>query len=84
MYAMLTLNVFLPAESDGSETAIRRYSTKKVFLRISQNQPVPELFFYKVTGLGPVTLLKKRLQHDCFLFNFAMFLRTTFFTKQIK
>ena len=34
------------------------------------------LFFNKVAGLRPATLLKKRLWHSCFPVNFAKFLRT--------
>ena len=37
------------------------------------------LFFNKIAGLGPATLLKKRLWHRCFPVNFAKFLRTPFF-----
>ena len=36
------------------------------------------LFFNKVAGLRPTTLLKKRLWHRCFPMNFAKFLRTHF------
>ena len=36
------------------------------------------LFFNKVVGLRPVTLLKKRPWHKCFPVNFAKFLRTSF------
>ena len=36
------------------------------------------LFFNKVAGLGPATLLKRRLWHRCFAVNFAKFLRTPF------
>ena len=39
-------------------------------------------FFNKVTGLRPVTLLKKRLWHRCLPVNFTKFLRTVFFTSQ--
>ena len=34
------------------------------------------IFFNKVTGLRPATLLKKRLWHRCFPVNFEKFLRT--------
>ena len=37
------------------------------------------LFFNKVTALKPVTLLKKRISHRCFLVNFAKSLRTFFY-----
>ena len=36
------------------------------------------LFFNKVAGLRPATLLKKRLWHRCFPVNFAKILRTSF------
>ena len=48
------------------------------FHKIHRKTPVPGLFFNKVAGLRPATLLKKRLLHRCFLVNFAKFLRTPF------
>ena len=36
------------------------------------------LFYNKVAGPEPATLLKKRLWHRCFRMNFAKFLRTPF------
>ena len=36
------------------------------------------LFFSKVTGLWPATLVKKRLWHRCFPVNFKKFLRKPF------
>ena len=42
------------------------------------------LLFNKVAGLGPATLLKKRLWHRCFPANFAKFLRTPFFTEHLR
>ena len=41
------------------------------------------LFFNKVAGLRPATLLKKRLWHRCFPVNFAKLLRTTFFREHL-
>ena len=41
------------------------------------------LFFNKVAGLRPATLLKKRLWHRCFPVNFAKFLRTPFFIEHL-
>ena len=41
------------------------------------------LFFNKVAGLRPATLLKKRLWHRCFPVNFAKFLGTPFFTEHL-
>ena len=39
------------------------------------------LFFKKVAGLRPETLLKKRLWHGCFPVNFVELLRTPFFKR---
>ena len=36
------------------------------------------LFFNKIAGLSPATLLKKNLCHKCFPVNFAKILRTPF------
>ena len=41
------------------------------------------LFFNKVAGLKPATLLKKRHWHRCFPQNFAKFLRTPFFREHL-
>ena len=46
--------------------------------KIHKNTFVPEPFFYKVAGLRPATLLKKRLWHWCFPVNFTKFLRRPF------
>ena len=62
-------------------------SVKKVFLQILQNSQEKHLwqslFFNKVAGLRPATLLKKRLWHRCFPVNFAKFLRTPFLTEHL-
>ena len=42
------------------------------------------LFFNKVAGLTPATLLRKRLLHRCFPVNFAKFLRTPFLTEHLR
>ena len=42
------------------------------------------LFFNKVGGLRPVTLLKMRLWHRCFAVNFAKFLRTPFLIEHLR
>ena len=42
------------------------------------------LFFNKVAGLGPATLLKNSLWHRCFPGNFAKFPRTPFFTEHLR
>ena len=59
-----------------------RYSVRKGVLRnfakFTGKQLCQSLFFNKVAGLMPATLLKKRLWHSCFPVNFAKFLRTPF------
>ena len=42
------------------------------------------LFFNKVAGLSPATLLKKRYWHMCFPVNVAKFLRTPFLTEHLR
>ena len=42
------------------------------------------LFFNKVTGLRPATVLKKRLWHRCFPLNFEKILRTLFFVEHLR
>ena len=64
-----------------------RYSVKKVFLEISQNSQTNQLclslFFNKVAGLRPATLLKKRHGHRCFPVNFVKFIRTPFYIEHV-
>ena len=53
----------------------------KYFAKFTRKHLCQCLFFNKVSGLRPVTLLKKRLWHRCFPVNFAKFLRTPFRTR---
>ena len=61
----------------------RRCYVKKGFLRnfpkFTGKHLCLSLFFNKVAGLSPKTLLKKRLWHRSFPVNFAKFLRTPLF-----
>ena len=63
----------------------QRCSLKKVFLKnfikFTGKHLCWSLFFNKVSGLRPSTLLKKRLQQRCFPVNFLKFLRTPFLQK---
>ena len=58
--------------------------SKQVFLNIHRKIPVLESFFNKVGSLESCNLLKKRLQHRCFLVNIAKFLRTTISIKHLR
>ena len=51
----------------------------KHFLKFKGKHLCHSLFFNKVAGLKPATLLKKRLSHRCFPEIFVKFLRTAFF-----
>ena len=68
---------------DFTEAATGGVLYEKVFIEILQ------LFFNKVVGLRPATLLKKRLQHRCYPVNFAKFPRLVefsmlYYTKLLK
>ena len=65
-----------------SRSSHRRCSVRKGVLRnfakFTGKHLCQSLFFNKVAGLRPTTLLKKRLRQRCFPVNFAKFLRTPF------
>ena len=67
---------------DISRSSHQRCSMKKGVLRNSTKftgkHLCQRLFFNKVAGLRPATLLKKSLWHRCFPVNFVEFLRTPF------
>ena len=48
------------------------------FVKIKGKHLCQSLFFNKIAGLGPATLLKKRPWHRCFPLNFVNLLRTPF------
>ena len=54
------------------------------FAKFTGKHPFQGLFFNKVAGLRPATLLKKRLWHRCFSVNFAKFLRIPFATEHLQ
>ena len=54
------------------------------FAKFTGKHMCRSLFFNKVTGLRPATLLKKRLWHRRFLVNFAKFLGTPFDTENLR
>ena len=60
----------------------QRCSVKKCVLRnfakLKGKHLCQSLFFNKVAGFRPATLLKKRILRGCFPVNFAKFLRTPF------
>ena len=56
----------------------------KNFTKLIRKHLCQSLFLNKVAGLKPVTLLKKRLWHRCFLVNFTKFLRKLFFKEHLR
>ena len=46
--------------------------------------PVLKSLFNKVAGIQAYNSIKKKLQHRCFPVNIAKFLRTAFFTEQLR
>ena len=67
-----------------AQAVIRSCCEEKVFLESSQNSlenTAVRVFFNKVAGLRPATLLKKRLWHRCFPMNYVKFLRMPFSTE---
>ena len=50
----------------------------RYFAKLTGKYLCQSLFFNKVTGLTPVTLLKKKLWYRCFPVNFVKFLTTPF------
>ena len=54
------------------------------FTKFTEKHLRQKLFFNKVAGLRPATLLKKSLWHRCFPVNFVKFLRTTFFIDNLQ
>ena len=53
------------------------------FTKFAGKHLCQSLFFNKVAGLRPATLLKERLWHRCFPVNFVEFLRTSFFIEHL-
>ena len=62
----------------------RRKGVLKNFVKLTRKHLWQSLFFNKVAGLGPTTLLKKRLCHRCFPVNFTTFPRTPFFIEHLE
>ena len=58
---------------------IYKKSVLKNFAKLTGKHLFQNLFFNKVAGLRPATLLKKRLWNRCFPINFAKFLGSPFY-----
>ena len=60
------------------------YGVTKAVVQRCSIKKASGLQLYKVAGLRPATLLKKRLWYRCFSVNFAKFLGTSFLTKHLQ
>ena len=76
-FSMLFLFNFFYSQKQPPEVFYNKTCPKN-FAKFRGKHLSQSLFFNKVAGLRPATLLKKRLWHRCFLVNFAKFLRTPF------
>ena len=72
----------IPSWKDRFRSSQRRCSLRKGVLRnfskFTGKHLCQRLYFNKVAGLRPATLLQKRLWHRCFPVNFEKFLRIPF------
>ena len=82
------IRIVLVKVSFPASIGILRCSAEKLFLEISQNPQqntcAKVSFFNKVAGLRLATLFKRRLWHMHIPENFAKFLRTPYFTEQLR
>ena len=76
-YWFKSLNILPSARSSHQRCSIIK-GVLRNFTKFTGKHLCQSLFFNKVAGLRPATLLKKRLWHKCFPVNFAKFLRTHF------
>ena len=76
-YWFKSLNILSSARSSHQRCSIIK-GVLRNFTKFTGKHLCQSLFFNKVAGLSPATLLKKRLWHRCFPVNFAKFLRTPF------
>ena len=80
---LLLENIFYIFISSRPEVFCRK-GVLSNFAKFTGKHLCQSLFFNKVAGLRPATLLTKRLWHRCFPVNFAKFLRTLCFTEHLR
>ena len=76
-FAKFSRTYFLQKNS-GQKQPLEVFCKKRCSFKFRKIQLCQSLFFNKVAGLRPATLLKKRLRHRCFAANFSKFVRTPF------
>ena len=73
-----TINYWIPEAATRGVLYKKVFLKKKKFAKFTGKHLYQSLFFNKVAGQRPATLLKKRLWHRCFPVNFAKFARNLF------
>ena len=75
--------MFSPYRSCRPEVFCKK-SVPKYFAKFTGKHLCQSLFFHKVLGLRPATLLKKRPRRRCFPVKFAKILRTPFLIEHLR
>ena len=73
----------MPSRSSHQRCSLRKVSRGN-FAKFAGKYLCQGLFFNKVAGLKPATLLKKRFWHRCFPVNFVKFRRTPFYKEHLR
>ena len=71
-----------PYRSSHQRCSVRKGILRN-FAKFTGKHLYRSLFFNRVAGLRPATLLRKKIWHKCFPVNFAKFSRTAFFTEHL-
>ena len=74
---VFAITIQMTTRSNHQRCSVRK-SVLRNFARFTGKRLCQVLFYNKVPGSEPATLLKKRLWYRCFPVNFAKFLRTPF------
>ena len=74
---IFAITIQMTTRSSHQRCSVRK-GVLRYFAKFTGKHLCQGLFFNKVAGLRPATLLKKRLWHRCFPMNFAKFPRTPF------
>ena len=78
LFKVIWIGLFLYHQTKAATGGVLQEKAFIKILQYSQENTCARVFFNKVSGLSPATLLKKRLWNRCFPVNFVRFLRTPF------
>ena len=77
------INVYFNPSRSSRPEVFCKNGVLRNFTKLTGKHLRQSLFFNKVVGLRPATLLKRRLWHRCFPVNFEKFRRTPFFIEHL-